>query len=263
MQINSKSHFVLLILFLIIAGYFLLGPFVRHLILHSETKKVYNSISQSASNWQVYAKSTLGRNIYLMELGQTGPTTLILGAFHGDEQTGFHLVIQLAEYLAGNRNLIRQKVVLVPAVNPDGLFNRSRLNSEEVDINRNFPTDDWSPVYQKQKNFPGQEPASEIETRIVIELLNQYKPDKIITIHQDLHVVNYDGPAADLAQKMSEINGYPVNGDIGYPTPGSFGNYAGNNRHISVITLELPDTGPDTAWEQNRDALIFAINYDE
>ncbi len=261
MQINSKSHLILLALVLCIAGYYFFVPYFRHLLLHSETKKAYESISRSSLDWKIYAKSGLGRNIYLLELGQSARTTLVLGAFHGDEQTGSHLVIRLAEDLAAKQDQIRQRVILVPAVNPDGLFERSRLNSERVDLNRNFPTDDWSPAYQKQKNYPGPEPASEIETRVIIDLLNEYRPDKIITIHQDLHVVNYDGPASDLAKIIAQMNGYPVSGDIGYPTPGSFGNYAGNERDIPVITLELPDIGPDKAWEQNREALIFTINY--
>ncbi|MGD9900860.1 MAG: M14 family murein peptide amidase A, partial [Calditrichaceae bacterium] len=255
------SHFILLVLFLGVASYYLLAPYFRHLLLHRETKKLYESVSRSALSWHIYAKSGLGRNIYLLELGQSEKTTLVLGAFHGDEQTGFHLVVRLAEYLAANPDQIRQRVIFVPAVNPDALIERSRLNSGKVDINRNFPTDDWSPVYQKQKNYPGPEPASELETRVLIDLLNEYRPDKIITIHQDLHVVNYDGPAEDLAKIMAQMNGYPVSSDIGYPTPGSFGNYAGNERNIPVITLELPDIDPDKAWEQNREALIFAINY--
>ena len=37
---------------------------------------------------------------------------------------------------------------------------------------------------------------------------------------------------------------YPVEASIGYPTPGSFGTYAGIERQIPTITLELDETCP-------------------
>jgi protein MpaA len=56
--------------------------------------------------------------------------------------------------------------------------------------------------------------------------------------------VNYDGPAETLAQKISDIIKYPVEASIGYPTPGSFGTYAGVERQIPTITLELDEICP-------------------
>ena len=40
---------------------------------------------------------------------------------------------------------------------------------------------------------------------------------------------------------MAAKNGYPAKGSIGYPTPGSMGTWAGIDRKIAMITLELPD----------------------
>jgi protein MpaA len=59
---------------------------------------------------------------------------------------------------------------------------------------------------------------------------------------------------------MSRYNQYPVTATMGYPTPGSLGSWAGIDRQIPIITLELPrqDAGP-VAWEQNKNALIAAI----
>ena len=94
-----------------------------------------------------------------------------------------------------------------------------------------------------------------------MDLVEQHKPDRIVSIHAPLEVVNYDGPARALAERMSVHNGYPVSGDIGYPTPGSFGNYAGVERNIPTITLELPRGGFDAMWEPNKKALLEAITY--
>ena len=82
---------------------------------------------------------------------------------------------------------------------------------------------------------------AEIETKFVIQIMEEYSPDLILTLHTPYKVVNYDGPAQDIAHKISEIIGYPVQSDIGYPTPGSFGTYAGIERNIPIITLELDE----------------------
>ena len=59
---------------------------------------------------------------------------------------------------------------------------------------------------------------------------------------------------------MSAKNHYPTTAAIGYPTPGSLGSYAGIDKKIPMITLELPRNLPgDQAWAQNKDALLAAI----
>ena len=45
-----------------------------------------------------------------------------------------------------------------------------------------------------------------------------------------------------ISEKISGIIGYPVEKSIGYPTPGSFGTWAGIERKIPTITLELDET---------------------
>ena len=92
--------------------------------------------------------------------------------------------------------------------------------------------------------FGGESAGSEIETQFVMEVIDQYKPEKILTLHAPYKVVNYDGPARDWAESVSKIINYPVEESIGYPTPGSFGTYAGVERNIPVITLELDEKIP-------------------
>jgi protein MpaA len=59
---------------------------------------------------------------------------------------------------------------------------------------------------------------------------------------------------------MSRLNGYTPTATIGYPTPGSMGTWAGIDRQIPMITLELPRTLPASqAWTNNRQAVLAAI----
>ena len=59
---------------------------------------------------------------------------------------------------------------------------------------------------------------------------------------------------------MARLNDYPVQPQIGYPTPGSLGSWAGIDQGIPVITLELPKrhSGP-RSWQRNRAALLAVI----
>lgn len=140
-------------------------------------------------------------------------------------------------------------LLFIPCLNPDGLQNNTRVNANGVDLNRNFPTknfgQDGSEAGENPENyFGGKTPVSEIETRFVIDIIEKYKPRMVLTLHAPYKIVNYDGPAQNIAQKISDIINYPVEASIGYPTPGSFGTYCGVERNIPTITLELDETCP-------------------
>ncbi len=108
--------------------------------------------------------------------------------------------------------------------------------------------------------FGGPSPASEPETRVVISVIERFQPDVIVTIHSisgERHCNNYDGPGRWIAEKMSRHNGYPVTASIGYPTPGSFGTWAGRERGIATITLELPSLhSRRRCWCDNEASLL-------
>ena len=159
---------------------------------------------------------------------------LVIGCMHGDEPQGEYLI---NEYLKNNADT---KLLLIPCLNPDGVKAQTRVNSNGVDLNRNFPTKNWE-LTEKNNFYGGNEPASEIETRFLINVIDEFKPELILPLHAPYKVVNYDGNALDIANKISEIIIYPVEASIGYPTPGSFGTWAGIERNIPTITLELDE----------------------
>jgi protein MpaA len=95
-----------------------------------------------------------------------------------------------------------------------------------------------------------------------------------VAVHAPLACVNYDGPAARWAEAVAAACGWPARGDIGYPTPGSFGSWLGIDRGLPVLTLELPP-GPlapvrqaacaalDAAISQAPDALSAVEPHDK
>lgn len=204
--------------------------------------------------------SVEGRPIEAVWYGSGSQTVVYFGAFHGDEPESAEVVQQFADYLREHPELLEdRRAVLVPVVNPDGLVRQERKNSNQVDLNRNFPTSNWVSEGKETNYWGGPKPASEPETRVVIDVLERFQPDRIVSIHCPYKCVNFDGPAEQLAEAMSKENGYKVEPSIGYPTPGSFGNYSGIERKIPTITLELPPTGEEDVWKDNRDALVRAL----
>lgn len=203
---------------------------------------------------------------------------MVFGGFHGDEPKSVFVANRLIELLStspaeGNATLDKDRRctspsasagkatwIIVPLVNPDGLALRKRRNARGVDLNRNFPTRNRQPGSPRSRMYGGPSPASEPETRAVMRIIARYRPDRLVTIHsigRGRYCNNYDGPARTIAMAMSRYNGYPVTANIGYPTPGSFGTWAGVERHIPVVTLELPSAAsPLRCWLDNRDALL-------
>lgn len=177
-----------------------------------------------------------GREIALFGNGKVCKA-LVIGVFHGDEPQGDFLI---KEYIKKNPE---SELYFIPCLNPDGMADKKRTNASGVDLNRNFPTENWE-YTGKDEFFGGEKPASEIETRFLIEVMEELKPQMILTLHAPFKVVNYDGDAREISEKISKIINYPVEDNIGYPTPGSFGTYAGIEKKIPTITLELDETCP-------------------
>lgn len=179
-------------------------------------------------------------------IGDKNAKVLIIGVFHGDEPQGKYLI---DEYIKTNST---KGLLFIPCLNPDGLQLGKRTNANGVDLNRNFPTKNWGKNEGENATcndantdyYGGKSAGSEIETQFLIDTIDEFKPQIILTLHAPYKVVNYDGPAKEISEKISQIINYPVEKSIGYPTPGSFGTYAGVDRQIPTITLELDETCP-------------------
>ena len=120
-------------------------------------------------------KSVEGRDIKGYAFGDENSfnKTIIIGAIHGVEP-------QSKEFCEFYINEIKDKqfpedcfLLLIPCINPDGIFHKTRVNANEVDLNRNFPSHTWNkiPVIGNSAYCPGSEPASEPETKIIVDLI--------------------------------------------------------------------------------------------
>lgn len=185
-------------------------------------------------------------------------TILAIGVFHGDEPDGEYLINRYLQDRAETSN----RLLFIPCLNPDGKEVQTRKNINGVDLNRNFPTKNWEKMQKSDDYYGGEKPASEIETQFLVYVIEKYKPDLILSIHEPYKVVNYDGPAEKIAEDISKITGYKVEKNIGYPTPGSFGTYCGVEKNIPTITLELPEKeDKELLWKTNKNIFTYIQDY--
>ena len=216
------------------------------------------------ARWETAGWSVERRPIETLRLGYGPDRILIIGGIHGDEPEGLALTERFADELQTRPDFLRGRtVLLIRDLNPDGTDRATRQNARAVDLNRNFPARNWK--HEPKGRFAsGPSPASEPETEVLLTLLDSFRPARIIVMHSTRGeaLVNYDGPAIELARRMADANGYRVADSIGYPTPGSLGSYAGIDLGIPIITLELPRrVSDDRAWLDNRDALFAAVQF--
>lgn len=190
--------------------------------------------------------------------GSGDDSILILATIHGNEWAGTPLLERLADYLAAHPEVVRnRRVVLVPVVNPDGYDRRSRYNANRIDLNRNFPAGN-----RKNSRRNGKRALTEPESRVIHRLIERYRPDRIVSIHQPIGCVDYDGPGSALALTMAEAGEMKIK-RLG-ARPGSLGSYAGDRLGIATITLELPSRASrldqDDLWERYGSMLLAAID---
>ena len=180
-------------------------------------------------------------------------TLLVVGVIHGDEWQGEKIVEEMMKLPHSNR------VLYIPCLNPDGKALGTRTNANGVDINRNFPAQNWK-LLPRDRYFGGEEPLSELESQFLEQVIGEFAPDVILTLHTPFEVVNYDGPAQSVAQKMAELSGYRLEESIGYETPGSFGTYFGKEQGYSIITLEMKEIDDcDQLWAELKESLEYFI----
>lgn len=252
--------------------------------------------------WHHYRNSVLGDPLMWTTFGDVSDEgkpsfkdkdiTIVMCGVHGDEITPIKFCFDLMYYLREAysdperaKNEFNNKVVLIaPLVNPDSYFKKkpTRVNARGVDVNRNFPTNDWmkearqiwiSKFKKDKRRNPGLKPISEPEVVFQVNLIKRFAPDKIVSVHSPLTILDYDGPSLPanngldgakaqelLIQMSKDAEGYKIQD---YPFfPGSLGNWAGQEQNIPTFTLELPSSDPSKNgeyWKLFKSAMHNAI----
>lgn len=211
-------------------------------------------------------------------------TTFIECGVHGDEITPIKFCFDLLDDIKSKPELVKDNlIVIAPLVAPDSFMKEkpTRTNARGVDVNRNFPTEDWNKnavklwktrYHANPRRYPGKHALSEQETIFQVNIIKLYNPNKVISVHAPLTLLDYDGPtlssdsgkaAKELLIGMSKKAGRYKISDYPFFT-GSLGNWAGNERSIPTYTLELPNSDwnkTDQYFSMFKAALHYAIQH--
>ncbi len=218
-------------------------------------------VTPSATQTDVIGHSVQNRTLECYRFGSGPDTILVLGAIHGSEPAGKPLAWKLIDAIQKDRRLLNGRTILViPVANPDGYAAGTRENVNDVDLNRNFPAANRINITEY-----GTQPLSEPEALALKDIIETNRPARVVSIHQPLACIDYDGPGLEIAQNMARVCDLPVT-KLG-AHPGSMGAYVGETLGIPIVTLELRATDKkltaDELWAKYGRALTAAIVYPE
>jgi protein MpaA len=191
----------------------------------------------------VYGASLEGAplTVYLPDSG--GAEIVVLASIHGDEPETTVVVSEALRCIPPGD--LQAAVILCG--NPDGMLRGTRGNGRGVDLNRNFPTSNWSPdpvCHKTRANdardialSPGAQAASEPETTALLSLLERLGPGAVVSLHAALACID-DAGGSHLGRQLAARCALPLLTEIGYPTPGSMGTWAAEQR-LTLVTWEL------------------------
>lgn len=146
-----------------------------------------------------------GRKLLVAQIGdnidqvEQEPDFLLSSTAHGDELAGFAFSLQLIDYLLCNYEcddaiadlMDNVNIFINPLANPDGTYrddnstieNPTRLNANNVDLNRNFPD-------PEDGNQPDNRPRQD-ETQFMMDFAELYHIDLACSLHGGKEVASY------------------------------------------------------------------------
>lgn len=235
----------------------------------------------------------VGKQAAFHDSARTPRRILVLGQLHGQEASSMiTFFLMLDEILTSwtedkwcNWAYNNIEFVILPAGNPSGVIRNNRRNQNNVDLNRNFPTD-W---LRTDSTTRGKAPGSEKDTQNIIDWVTSYRGENIGMIelhdhsdgalvwgvaHHPMMFRIYTDALRDLSEWLytSELWGYTNRPSRTYrgAGPGWVGRatWGGCTRHM-VVGLQQPSilvehpyidhklTGPGNYWGRVAYRLIM------
>ena len=201
-------------------------PFDQPEIYHSPVElaaflNTVNSDYPSITDLKIIGYSVEGRPVYALVISDNPssmevdePKIRLSGYIHGNEYISGEVLIRFISHLTGaydaaQPGLIETKlvnnryIVVIPMINPDGVFRSVRNNSNNVDLNRNFD-EYWTNLYDH-----GAYPFSEPESAAIRDFSNTTVFHLSVTYHSGAVVVNLP---FDYGRKIDDV--IPVENDF-------------------------------------------------
>ena len=220
---------------------------------------------------QVIGHSVRGRPITAHYFGSGNTTILFTGGIHGSEPSSTTTMEAWAEYLYGAAYELpaHTSVVVVPAVNPDGIAAGTRNNAHNVNLARNFPSANWKADTEIASGVlpggGGVSPGSEPEAAALITLTRTLRPRLEVSFHAQGSLVgaNKYADSVRIGEGYAKMVGYKTmfyNAEavMGYSITGEYEEWMGEEMNIPALLIELP-TLSGNYFSAQRSALLTTV----
>jgi protein MpaA len=211
-----------------------------------------------------------GRPITAYQFGSGSSMVLYIGAMEGDEQNSSELLSQWIPNIDANPGKIPsyRTLVIIPTINPDGFAADTRLNADGVDLNRNFPANNWQTEVTEPTaptvwtDGGGPYPLSEPESKALASYYLANKPRLTMTMHSHGGIVeaNDAGDSITLGAQYASladyqaIPTYAIGDFFDYTTTGAFEDWANDKLGLPVLEVEL-ESATYNEYSRNLPAL--------
>ena len=223
---------------------------------------------------ETVGRSVEGRPVQGVTIGKGKKRILMWSQMHGNESTTTKAVLDLIKLLASNSNVAGQilehcTLHIIPILNPDGAFAYTRLNANQVDLNRDAQN------------------RSQPESVILRDSYDNFKPDFCFNLHDQRTIYNvgtsskpatvsFLAPAHDVERSISNKRAtamkliVAMNEMLQEIIPGQIGRYddAFNANCIGdtfqmlntpTLLFEAGHTPGDYDREQTREYIFYAM----
>lgn len=251
------------------------NPYYTLPVFETSTPFVFHS----GEGTNVIGLSHGGRPIEVYTFGEGDREYLIVAGIHGGyERNTIALANELIRYIDDHPNIIPQDVTLyiIRNMNPDGEARAEgvdgRVNNRGVDLNRNFPTENWVADWDRdgcwiyRPTTGGAYGGSEPETRTVMSFIASHNIQAVISYHSAaLGVfpggVPWEPESIRLARTLAKVTNYPYPPlDTGCEYTGTLADWAVENGVGAAVDMELANHR-DTDFNKNLKALEAFLDF--
>lgn len=213
--------------------------------------------------------SVQGRAITAYKFGSGSSMVLYIGATHGNESNTARLLQKWINTVETNPDAVPagRSIVVIPQINPDGVAANSRLNARGIDLNRNFPANDWQtnvtlPGSTAITQAGGPTSLSEPESQALASFVQANRPRFVLTFHSRAAIVeaNESGDSVALAEQYAKSARYAampasqIGNTFDYSTTGSLEEWMHDKLGLPAFVVELY-SATDDEFTRNQNGL--------